>query len=121
VRCGAGRDTIKSVPQGQRLSGCERLSSAYEIAMTIRPTSRADGRLRFTWTCKQGGCVMGVGVRVRSSKLVRRRLTLGRGKPATFLVRPARRAHLGDVIEVSVVVKADNPGPAHASRWRVVL
>ena len=122
VRCANGRDTIRFVPQGQMLSGCESLGSAYPLRMALRPRVRSGGRLRFDWGCKGGPvCVMGVGVRVGSSKLVRRRLSLGGRKRASFLIRPARAARRGDVADVTIIIRADSTNQAYSARWRVVL
>ena len=122
VRCGDGRDVLEFAPEGQRVPGCERLRSEYDIDMALRPQRRAGGRLRFAWTCKRGpSCVMGVGVRVGSSKLVRRRLSLGRRKSASFLIRPARSARRGEVVDVTIVIRADRTTQAYSARWRVVL
>lgn len=121
VRCGTGRDRILFVPQGQMLSGCESLG-AYPVRMALRPRVRSGGRLRLDWGCKGGSvCVMGVGVRVGSSKLVRRRLSLGRRKSASFLIRPARAARRGDVADVTIIIRADGANQPFSARWRVVL
>jgi hypothetical protein len=58
---------------------------------------------------------------VGSSKLVRRRLSLGGRKRASFLIRPARAARRGDVADVTIIIRADSANQAYSARWRVVL
>jgi len=58
---------------------------------------------------------------VGSSKLVRRRLALGRRQSASFLIRPARAARRGDVADVTIILRADRDNQAYSARWRVVL
>ena len=112
---------IAFAPQGQRLSDCERLRIERAFEISIRPQRRAHGRLRFAWRCRQrAGCTMGIGVRVRSSKLARRRLSLPYGSQSPFLIRPARAAGRRDVIDVTILVPNTSAVP-YAARWRVVL
>jgi len=118
VRCGTGRDALTFAPTGQRVSGCERLGVG-ALGISARPVRRAKGRLRFAWSCAQPwGCTIAIGVRVRSSKLARRRLWL-RATRGEFLIRPTRAARRGDVIDVMIIIQDGNSTP-EAARWRVV-
>ncbi|HEV2774044.1 MAG TPA: calcium-binding protein, partial [Solirubrobacteraceae bacterium] len=102
VRCGDGRDIVDFAPVGQRLTGCEQLRTAFGLRMAIRPQRRAGGRLRFAWTCQRGpACAIAIGVRVGSTKLARRRLRLAGRSSGAFLIRPARAAGRGDVVDVT--------------------
>jgi Ca2+-binding RTX toxin-like protein len=119
VRCGTGRDAITFAPSGQRVSGCELLRPG-AMEMLMRPVRRANGRLRFAWSCGiPSGCRMAIGVRVGSSKLARRRLRLRRTR-GEFLLRPRRAARRDDVVDVTILFEDGNQTP-YAARWRVVV
>ena len=121
VHCGDGRDVVDFAPVGQRLTACEKLHTVFALRMAIRPQRRAGGRLRFAWTCQHGPvCAIAIGVRVGSSKLTRRRLRLGGRRSGALLIRPARAARPGDVVDVTILVRPVD-APAYGVRWRVVL
>jgi hypothetical protein len=132
VRCGTGRDRLDFTPAGQRVWGCERLGVG-AMQISIRPQRRANGRLRFAWSCavvRPSACMMTIGVRARSSKVARRRLSLSGPMRGEFLMRPARAPRRGNVIDVTIDVSISTGemgehGPVtnegYHARWRVVV
>ena len=130
VRCGSGRDTIAFAPQGQLLSDCERLlADSGQARLQLRPQLRAQGGLRFGWSCVQRyakTCTLGVGVRVGSRKLARRKLSLPRLTRGAFLLRPVRGARRGDVVDIRIGfvtgnVAGDGRPVPFTARWRMRL
>jgi hypothetical protein len=130
VRCGSGRDTITFAPQGQMLSDCERLlADSAQARFDLRPRLRAHGRLRFDWSCVQRyekRCALGVGVRVGSTKLARRTVSLPRLTRGAFLLRPVRGARRGDVVDIRMAYAtggqyADGRPVLFMARWRMRL
>lgn len=120
VSCGSGDDTLAFAPQGQLITGCEQLQiDEGNQGIELAPQRRANGRLRFASTCpRTSNCVMAIGVRVRSSPLALRKITIRARGQRAFIVRPKRAARRGDIVEVRVVVNVGNTLPFSA-RWRV--
>jgi Ca2+-binding RTX toxin-like protein len=130
LHCGSGHDDVNA-PQGQLLSGCERVRLG--DLWVQGPRRLRNGRLRTVLECRAGmRCEFVVKVRRQSAALVRRSITIPSGRARTVDLRPRARVRAGQEVDVAisgrlVVSEGTNGGfPTAGSnplggRWRVRL
>jgi hypothetical protein len=129
LSCGRGSDTIDGEPSGQVLDGCERVKML-GVTLSVRPQRRVGGALRFAWTCvtlaadSDNACSMTVTLRLRSTLLASRKVSLSSPSSGSFLVRPRRSIQRGRRIDVTIAgglgTRTRIVIPINA-RWRVRL
>ena len=129
LSCGRGSDTIDGEPRGQVLDGCERVKML-GVTLSVRPQRRVGGALRFSWTCvtlaadSDNACSMTVTLRLRSTLLASRKVSLSSPSSGSFLVRPRRSIRRGRRIDVAIAgglgTRTRIVLPINA-RWRVRL
>ena len=135
--CGSGSDLVRGRPQGQLLTGCERVQlNPPHIGpeMSASPRHRPSGALRFNWSCygpdMMVGCRMTVRLRVNAAPAARKavampKVAIPRLAANSFDMRTRRPARRGDVLGVVIDGGLDYGARGgtfkYAAGWRVRL